>query len=67
MEKLLKEVELHFSDYFTVHPIEVTCHTELMNIAHQMRQEAGAMFCTFGPVIARDEDGLPDYGPRKKK
>ena len=62
-----KEVELHFADYFTVHPVEVTCNTELMNMAHQMQQSQKANFCTFGPVISRDEDGLPDYGARKKK
>jgi hypothetical protein len=25
----------------------------------------GALFATFGPVIARDSEGLPDYGKRK--
>lgn len=66
MQKEQKEVELHFADYFTVHPVEVTCNTELMNVAHQMQRDQKADFCTFGPVIARDKDGLPLYGKEKK-
>ena len=61
-----KEIELHFADSFTVHPVEVTCNTELMNVAHQMQRDQKADFCTFGPVIARTEDGLPDYDVKRR-
>ena len=63
---MLREIEIHFSDYFTVHPVEVTCGTELMNLAHRMQREQGAVFATFGPVVERDAEGLPDYGGKKK-
>ena len=62
---MIKEIEIHHSDHFTIHAVEVTCGTELMNLAQKMRQEHGALFATFGPVIARDADGLPDCGRKK--
>jgi len=62
---MLKEIEIHHLDSFTVHQVEVTCGTELMNLAHRMQQENHADFATFGPVIARDAEGLPDFGKRR--
>lgn len=63
---MIKEIEIHHLDSFTVHQVEVTCGTELMNLAARMQQEHGALFTTFGPVIARDENGMPDYNPKHR-
>jgi hypothetical protein len=64
---MLREIEIHFSDYFTVHPVEVTCGTELMNLAHRMQREQGAVFATWGPVIERDTEGIPFVGKGEKR
>ena len=65
---ILREIEVHFggvAPYFTVHPVEVTCGTELMNVAHQMQREQKADFVTFGPAFERYEDGTPAYGRKR--
>lgn len=66
---MFKEIELYFGGnepYFTVHPVEVTCGTELMNLAHSMLREQRADFITFGPAFERDADGLPAYNSKKR-
>jgi len=63
------EIELHFGGddpHFTLTGVSPSCVTELSNTAHKLAKEAFADFVTFGPVIARREDGSPDYGPKKK-
>jgi hypothetical protein len=65
---MLREIELHFGgdeSYLTIHPVEVTCGTELMNLAYAMQRAQRADGVSFGPVIDRDSDGLPAYSARR--
>ena len=65
---MLRELEMHFGGpqpYFTVVPVDVTCGTELMVKAENLRRKAGADFATFGPAFERYEDGTPAYGRKR--
>lgn len=43
------------------------CPTEVMNKALECARLHNAEHATFGRVIARDEHGMPDYDPKKRK
>lgn len=62
---MIREIEVHYGGqepYFTVHPVEVTCGTDLMHKAYGLLREHRADFVTFGPAFERYEDGTPAYG-----
>jgi hypothetical protein len=90
---MLAEIELYFpaseteGEHMTVTPVEVSCNTELANLAYQMQMQTGyrlriekkldgrvkthvvglrAEHVSFGPVIARDKNGLPDYDTKRR-
>ena len=62
------EVELYFAgdeSFMTITPLTTTCVTELANMAHQMAREQKAVHVSFGPVIERDETGMPKVEKRR--
>ncbi len=65
---MISEVELYFGGedpHMTLTPVNTSCVTELTNTAHAMAREQRAEFVSFGPVIERDEMGMPKVEKRK--
>ena len=59
---LISEIELYFGGedpHMTIHFVEYSCPTELLNLAHSMQREQRAEFVSFGPPIEREADGSP--------
>jgi hypothetical protein len=64
----VSEIELYFGGedpHMTLHAVEYSCPTELMNLAHRMAQEQRAEHVSFGPPVERDADGSPKVEKRR--